>query len=119
VPNTSRQGRDVEHAARRLLTEAGYWTHRSAGSKSAVDIIAMKPGQVLFVQAKRSGTLGPAEWNELWRLSVQLGAVAILARRKGPRTASVEFMELTAPKDGTQRRQPMVPFVLDEPGEAP
>lgn len=112
MTSTARQGRDVEHQAQRQLAEAGYWTHRSAGSKSPVDIIAMKPTQTLFVQCKRTGTIGPAEWNALLELARHLGAVPVMARRGTPRKRQLGFYVLTGPKDGSGR-QPMIPFCLD------
>lgn len=117
MTNTARQGRDVEHAARKALDDAGYWTHRSAGSKSVVDIVAIKPGQMLFVQCKRTGTIPPEEWNRLWQLAARLGATPVLARRGKPVT-TIEFWELTSTKIVTGRPSPMVPFVLDEVAEA-
>ena len=118
MPNYARAGRRVEHDTRHVLDGNGYWTIRSAASKGDVDIIAMKPGQVLFVQCKRSGSLPPAEWNALWALAIRLGAIPVLAQVKlAPRR--VVLHRLTAPKDGTPRRQPMEPFAIDEPGDAP
>jgi Holliday junction resolvase len=114
VTNYARAGRAVEHAARHLLDDAGYWTQRSAASKGAVDIIALKHGQILFVQCKRSGALPPAEWNALYGLAMELGAVPVLAQiRLAPRR--VVLHRLTAPKDGSRRQQPMEEFVIDEP----
>jgi Holliday junction resolvase len=118
VTNTARQGRDVEHAARKTLTLNGYWTHRSAGSKGEVDIIALKPGQMLFIQCKRRGTMAPQEWNRLWILAMRLGATPILARRATPVT-KIEFWRLTAAKNPQRPggKSPMVPFVIDEVAE--
>ena len=65
---------------------------RAAGSHGIVEVVAAKQGQILFVQAKRHGELGPAEWNELLRLT-------------GPKL----------PGGGVQ---PWEPFVTDEIAEA-
>ena len=116
MTNTAAAGRAVEHAARKVLTVNGYWTHRSAGSKGEVDIIALKPGQMLFVQCKRRGVMAPAEWNRLWQLAARLGAVPVLARRGTPVT-TIEFWRLTSTKIVTGRPSPMVPFILDEVAE--
>jgi Holliday junction resolvase len=113
VTNYARAGRDVEHAARRALNDAGYWTMRAAASKGAVDVIGLKHGQILFVQCKRSGSLPPAEWNALYGLAMELGAVPLLAQIKlAPRR--VVMHRLTAPKRARQRVQPMEEFLLDE-----
>jgi Holliday junction resolvase len=118
VTNTAAAGRAVEHAARKVLTDSGYWTHRSAGSKGEVDIIALKPGQMLFIQCKRRGTMAPQEWNRLWMLAMRLGATPILARRGTPAT-EIEFWEMTAAKNPQRPggKSPMVRFVLDEVAE--
>lgn len=112
LTNYAAAGRAVEHAARRLLDDAGYWTMRAAGSKGAVDLIAMKHGQTLFVQCKRTGSLRPAEWNALWGLAAELGAVPVLAQmRLAPRR--VVLHRLTGPKTG-RGPQPMEELRVDE-----
>ncbi len=109
-----RLGRDLEYRAKRLLETDGYFVLRAAASKGPVDLVAIKPGQTLFVQCKRSGTLPPAEWNALFDLALPLGAVPLMAVR-GLR--GTQFQRLTGRKDGSRRRQPMTPFTTDEPGE--
>lgn len=105
-------GRDFEHRTRRLLEDNGWWCQRSAGSKGAVDLIAVKPGQTLFVQCKRRGSLPPGEWNELYRLALKLGAVPVLAQQRlAP--SRVVLHRLVALKEG-RGRQPMEEFVIDE-----
>lgn len=114
MTNYARTGRALEHAARKLLDDAGYWTMRSAGSKGAVDVLAMKPGQTLLVQCKSNGSLPSAEWNELYALAARLGAVPVLATGT---PAHVEFGEMIARKAHGSRRKPMVRMVLDEVAE--
>jgi Holliday junction resolvase len=110
-----RLGRDLEYRAKRLLEDDGYFVVRAAASKGLVDLVALKAGETLFVQCKRSGSLPPAEWNALFDLALWLGAVPLMAV-KGPR--GTQFRRLTGRKDGTRRRQPMEPFSADETGEA-
>jgi Holliday junction resolvase len=116
-PRTSNyaRGRALEHRVRTHLREQGYEVLRTAGSKSKVDLVALKTGQLLFVQCKRSGALPPAEWNALWDLARMVGAVPVLAEQlvRGRR-----YWRLTARKDVPGRPQPMVEFVLDEITEA-
>jgi Holliday junction resolvase len=109
------RGRDLEHRVRTHLREQGYEVLRTAGSKSKVDLVAIKTGQLLFVQCKRSGALPPAEWNALWDLAQMVGAVPVLAEQlvRGRR-----YWRLTARKDRPGARQPMVEFVFDEVAEA-
>lgn len=55
-------GRSLEYRVIADLERDGYVCVRAAGSKGAADIVALKPGQVLLVQAKRSGgTIPPLE----------------------------------------------------------
>lgn len=62
-------GRDFEHTTRHDLEENGYWVMRAAGSKTKVDLIAVKAGQILLVQCKRNGKVGPAERKEIIRIA--------------------------------------------------
>ncbi|KUF18419.1 restriction endonuclease [Streptomyces silvensis] len=105
------RGRDLEHRVRNHLREQGYEVLRTAGSKSKVDLVALKSGQMLFVQCKRSGALPPAEWNGLWDLAQMVGAVPVLAEQlaRGRR-----YWRLTARKDQPGKRQPMEELKLDE-----
>ncbi|BCM70919.1 restriction endonuclease [Streptomyces tricolor] len=105
------RGRDLEHRVRTHLREEGYEVLRTAGSKSKVDLVAIKPGQILFVQCKRSGALPPAEWNALWDLAQMVGAVPVLAEQL---TRGRRYWRLTARKDRPGARQPYVELTLDE-----
>lgn len=107
-----RLGRAVEYRVRDVLKEAGYFAMRSPASKTPIDVVAIKPGQVLLIQCKRSGALPPGEWNELYDLALSCGAIPVMAERPYPRT--LNFWRLTARKDGSRRRQPMEPFAIDE-----
>jgi Holliday junction resolvase len=69
----------------RDLQERGFYCVRSAGSKGAVDILALARGQVLLVQAKVSGKFPPAERTELVRLADTLDAVPVLVDRADAR----------------------------------
>ncbi|WKG08183.1 hypothetical protein QX204_24390 [Nocardia sp. PE-7] len=66
---------------KRLLETNGYDCRRSAGSRSPVDVVAFKPGQVVMVQAKLNGRCPPAERAELVRVAGLVGAVPLLAYR--------------------------------------
>lgn len=112
MASTARTGRDFEHRARAVLSGNGYWTMRAAASKGPVDLIAMKPGQTVFVQCKRDGSLPPAEWNALYDLAMSLGAIPVMASLRPRR--GVEWHQLGARKDGTRRAQPMTPFIIDQ-----
>jgi Holliday junction resolvase len=105
------RGRDLEHRVRTHLREEGYEVLRTAGSKSKVDLVAIKTGQILFVQCKRSGALPPAEWNALWDLAQMIGAIPVLAEQL---VRGRKYWRLTGRKDEPGKRQPYVELLLDE-----
>jgi len=109
--NHYRSGRAFELRVRAELTEHGYWVMGSPGSKTKVDVLAAKPGQLLLIQCKKNGLLSAAEWNALLDIVEFFppGTIPILAvGGRGGR-----YWQLTARK--TRRGQrPMVPFRLDE-----
>jgi hypothetical protein len=59
-------GRRFEWAVRDDLRADGYDVIRSAGSKSKVDLVAIKRHQILLVQCKRNGLISPAERTQLY-----------------------------------------------------
>jgi Holliday junction resolvase len=106
-----RLGRQVEYRFRDILRANGYFVMRSPASKTPIDLIAIKTGQVLMIQCKRSGALPVKEWNALYDLALSCGAVPLMCENPWPREH--RFWRLTARKDGSRRQQPMVPFVID------
>jgi Holliday junction resolvase len=118
-----RFGRQFEYRVRDELKALGYLVTRSPASKSPVDLFAIGKNCVLLIQCKRSGQLGVKEWNELLALAESVNVKAILAVvRAGGRGS--DFFELTGYKDGTKKRQPMLPVkitaegIIDDLGEA-
>jgi holliday junction resolvase Hjr len=108
-------GRRFEWLVRDDLADNGYEVSRAAGSKgsSKVDLFAFKPGQMLFVQAKGNGTLGPAEWNRLVEVAAWVGAVPVLAAKAG-RGLGIAYTRLTGQKIPHKRVQPCELFLPDE-----
>lgn len=105
-------GRRFEWATRDRLSDDGYdLVARTAGSKTKVDLVAIKPGQVLLVQCKADGKLRPAERAALLRLASLLPGVAVplLAYKPGVIRHPVAFHVLTG-----QRPQDRRPWVPDE-----
>ena len=93
-------GYRLECAVRDALRGEGYEVFRSAGSKGAADLIAFKPGEILFVQAKKSaGQMSPAERAKLIRLSGMVCGAPLAARwyKDGRKARLVVFEELTGP----------------------
>jgi Holliday junction resolvase len=112
APKTSlyRLGRQVEYAVRDDLKKRGYpVVLRSPRSGGPVDVLALKSGTQILVQAKRNLLLGVSEWNTLFRLALSVGAIAVLAGR--PTGRGLIYMRLDAEKTGRSRdRQPMTRF---------
>lgn len=80
--NQYRRGADFERAVRTDLQGHGYVVIRSAGSKSPVDLIAFKQGELLLIQCKLPNSdFSNAEWNGLLTLSCLVPRVtkAVLA----------------------------------------
>lgn len=90
------------------LAEDGYETFRSAGSHGKADVVALKPGEVLLVQCKRSGLIDREEWNGLVRLRQALDprgetVRALLAFMPGRR--GIAYRELLYQLERGERRQ--------------
>lgn len=106
------QGRQFEYKVRDYLVEHGFFVIRSAGSKGVVDLVAFKTKEILFIQAKRTGILPPHEWNSLYWLATDLGAVPLMAQEPSGRGQSVQLFILQAPKTGRGERQPLHPYKI-------
>jgi Holliday junction resolvase len=110
-------GRRREYTTRDHLVANGYEVIRSAGSRSPIDLFAFKPGQLLLVQCKRDGRLGPAEWNALYTLAEMLGPTAVPILAVHHKREKLELWRLVGRKVPRAKRPPMVPFVVDELAE--
>ena len=88
-------GRRFEYAVRNALQDAGYWVMRSAGSKSKVDLLALKQDECLLVQCKKHGVLPPSERAELLRLAGLNQHAKAIKAFKLDGDSSVYFSELT------------------------
>lgn len=91
-------GADLERAAKKTLEDNGYYVIRSAGSKGAVDLAALKPGELVFVQCKTDGRIGPAERIVFRNLCLAQRAACLVARwhKEGRAARVVAFAELTS-----------------------
>jgi Holliday junction resolvase len=108
-------GTRFENKVRNHLKLNGYTVIRAAGSKgdSKTDLVAVKPGQVLFIQCKSNGLLGPEEWNRIHEVATWAGALPILAAN-GPHGRGVTYTHLLGRKEPRRHTQPTRPFVIDE-----
>lgn len=88
VNSAYERGVRFERATRDDLEGNGYEVIRSAGSKSKVDLVAIKQGQLLLIQCKPAGTrkLPNADWNRLVDLARMCGAEPIVAAKVPGRT---------------------------------
>jgi Holliday junction resolvase len=103
------KGTIFEYAIREHLRSEGYDVFRTAGSHGTVDLIAIKPGQLLLVQAKTNGVIGPFARQALTQLANCIdGALPIVAWKKRG-TSRPQYVQLT----GT-RTTDKVPFTTDE-----
>lgn len=125
-----RAGRDVEHRNREHIEADGYQVTRAAGSKGKLDLIAYKPGELLFAQSKLAEAgLSAADWNRLIELASWVGAVPILAVRDtklgcqefhASAKCGTRLYRLTGPYLPRKAfaLQPAEPFVTDRLAEA-
>ena len=88
-------GRNVEWDVVHHLTENGYDCVRASSSKGFADVVAVKPGQALFVNVKRTRPPGPAERAGLLRVAACIDAVPLVALR--PARCRLRFRRLTGP----------------------
>jgi Holliday junction resolvase len=83
-PGRTGSGIPAERRVKARLEADGYVVTRSPGSLGPADLIAIKLGQVLFIQVKSGDGDAPGAhretwWNGLWSRSVQAGAEPIIA----------------------------------------
>lgn len=109
MTNTAVQGRSIEYAARDVLAEAGYDVFRARASRGPSDLVAFKPGQVLFVSVKRTTPPGPAERADILRLAALLPGVAVPLVALRPFRQGLQFRRLTGPGP-----REWVPWTADE-----
>lgn len=89
------RGQRFAWKVRDQLRDDGYQVFVTAGSKTPADLIALKYGETLLVQAKRtSGTIPPAERVKLVDLAALVGAIPIVAHRPIPQKP-IRYRRLT------------------------
>lgn len=110
------RGANFERRVSEHLERYGYVTVRSAGSRSPTDVVAMRHGELVCVQAKTNGRLDPEEWNEFFEWCAKGGALPLLAQ-VGPSRRGIMYHRLTSRKGGGGR-QPLAPWVPQGEGNA-
>jgi Holliday junction resolvase len=88
-------GKRFEDKVRANLESDGYGVVRAGGSRGAADLVALKSGQTLIIQCKRTnGQLPPAERAKLLDLARICGGLPIVAYQPVPRRP-VRYRRLT------------------------
>jgi Holliday junction resolvase len=88
------RGNAFERIIADQLRDDGYSVWQTRGSKTIVDVVAIKTGQTLFVQCKAGATgIGSAGWDALFDLAAAVGAYAILADR--PKRGTYRLRRIT------------------------
>lgn len=109
--STSTQGANLERRLRDTLVAAGWWVLRSPASKGAADLLALRDGEILLVQAKRSGALPPREWNNLMDLAEKTGGRPVLA--ENPYPGAYFWWELLSRKEGRGSGE-KIPYIVSK-----
>jgi len=108
-----RVGRAFEYRTMSDLKTRGFFVYLAPGSRSPIDVVAIRRGEVLMIQCRIGGALVPEEWNELLDLASSSGATAVKASAGSH--GGVEYMRLVGPKEpGSRVREPGEVFA---PGE--
>lgn len=106
-----RAGRAFEYRCRDRLKGLGYFVLRSPRSGSPVDLVAIRTGEVLFVQCKRSGGwYNVKEWNTFYVLCKSVGATPIYAHMPPGKTQGIVFNKILGIKDRSRKQAPCVEY---------
>lgn len=120
MSNYSR-GNDYERRVADELRGDGYQCWQTRGSKSAADIIALKPGQVLLVQVKgASEQISSNDWNALYSLAALVLAEPIVAdfpKWKPSKAGPVRYRRISGEHRHYAREWPCEEFTPDEIGK--
>lgn len=104
-----RLGKAFEASVRAQLQRRGYFVVRAGASKGKVDLLAVaRDRPALFVQCKRRGDIGSAEWNQLFELAERYGGWPVLAMRTSERTTG--YFRLDEAREFRKRGRPMTGF---------
>lgn len=97
MTNNYAHGRQTEWAIRADLERHGYEVIRAAGSKGPADLVAIKPGQVLLINVKRTRPPGPKERQALRALAKLIHPIGLpIVALKPPRHPPI-YRHLTGP----------------------
>lgn len=104
-----RAGYEFERDIKLHLESEGYWVIAARSSKGKIDLLALKTGQALFIQAKRDGKIGPAERAEVIRIAGLVNAGIPVVAWKQERNTTPQYRRLVGQGPGD-----WLPFSTDE-----
>lgn len=94
------EGVRVERIVIHDLQANGYETTRAASSKGVADCIAIKEGQVLLVNIKRTTNPGPGERATLLSIAALIPGILIPLVAMKPTRQPLTYRRLTGPRPG-------------------
>lgn len=103
------RGARFENYIKTLFQENGYYVCRSAGSKGAVDLVAIRRYEnfnhtdILFIQCKRNMRMPKKEKDKLILLSRIFGAIPMLVGKRKKRMEAPLFINLETLNDESIR----------------
>jgi Holliday junction resolvase len=107
------RGNYAERRTADTLRGDGYAVWQSRGSKGPADLIAVKVGEILLVQVKSGTTpIGGSQWNALYQLARQIGAVPVVA--DWPKRGKLRLRRITGEHLERKQTWPAIPFTLDQ-----
>jgi Holliday junction resolvase len=91
--NNYRRGADFERRVCKYFDKRGYFTVRSAGSHSPIDLVAIKGGEVKLIQCKIDGVLSVAERQQLQELARESQCQVLLIYREDRKMRALPIKE--------------------------
>jgi Holliday junction resolvase len=104
----------LERRVAEILAKDGWFTIRAAGSHGIADVVAIAPGQVVFIQCKTAGVMRGGEWNRLYVVAMAMGATPVLAQYASETHRAILFLEITG--EHTPRSKSWPHHVWDRAG---
>lgn len=94
------KGRTFEYRVRDFLKDKDYFVLRSPRSKGPVDLVAIRKGEILFIQCKSWGCIDKEEKEQLISLAKSVGAMPLMVhRRPKPPNYPIRFVDLNLEKE--------------------
>ena len=102
MPNRKyNRGSAFERRIKRELEDADHYVVRSAGSRGAVDLMAVDcVGRPYFVQCKKDGRITKAEWSKLFEVGKSHNTTTLLVSKpKRNEPVMYEYVYIAVGKD--------------------